>query len=120
MILVVFKGLFTFDMVRQASLSTASITSMVFVLLLGAAVFSIVFRMLGGDDLVHEILSSLPGGAMGALIVVMAVMFVLGFILDTFESSSSSSRSPRRCCSTSGSTRYGSAYWWASTCRPAS
>nr|MBA3477976.1 TRAP transporter large permease subunit [Lautropia sp.] len=85
MILVVFKGLFTFDMVRQASLSTASITSMVFVLLLGAAVFSIVFRMLGGDDLVHEILSSLPGGAMGALIVVMAVMFVLGFILDTFE-----------------------------------
>ena len=58
---------------------------MVFVLLLGAAVFSIVFRMLGGDDLVHEMLSNLPGGAMGALVIVMMVMFVLGFILDTFE-----------------------------------
>jgi TRAP-type mannitol/chloroaromatic compound transport system permease large subunit len=55
------------------------------VLLLGASVFSIVFRMLGGDDLVHELLSDLPGGAVGALVVVMAVMFVLGFILDTFE-----------------------------------
>ncbi|MBP6815512.1 MAG: TRAP transporter large permease subunit [Burkholderiaceae bacterium] len=40
---------------------------------------------MGGDNLVHEILSDLPGGAMGALIVVMFVMFLLGFILDTFE-----------------------------------
>ncbi len=85
MVLVVAKGRFSFDILRQACVSTASITSMVFVLLLGASVFSIVFRMLGGDDLVHEFLSDLPGGAMGALIVVMAVMFVLGFILDTFE-----------------------------------
>jgi tripartite ATP-independent transporter DctM subunit len=85
MVLVVFKGRFNFDIIRQACVSTGTITSMVFVLLLGAAVFSIVFRMLGGDDLVHELLANLPGGAMGALIVVMAVMFVLGFILDTFE-----------------------------------
>ncbi len=85
MLLVLLKGRFSLDIVRQACVSTASITSMVFVLLLGASVFSIVFRMLGGDDLVHELLSDLPGGAMGALIVVMAVMFVLGFILDTFE-----------------------------------
>jgi TRAP-type mannitol/chloroaromatic compound transport system permease large subunit len=41
--------------------------------------------MMGGDNLVHEILSDLPGGEIGALIAVMAVMFVLGFILDTFE-----------------------------------
>ena len=54
-------------------------------ILLGAAVFSIVFRMMGGDALVHEFLGNLPGGAIGALLVVMAVMFVLGFILDTFE-----------------------------------
>jgi tripartite ATP-independent transporter DctM subunit len=85
MVLVVFKGRFNFEILRQACVSTASITSMVFVLLLGASVFSIVFRMLGGDELVHELLSDLPGGAMGALIVVLAVMFVLGFILDTFE-----------------------------------
>jgi len=48
-------------------------------------VFSIVFRMMGGDNLVHEFLSSLPGGALTAVAVVMLIMFVLGFILDTFE-----------------------------------
>lgn len=58
---------------------------MVFVILLGAAVFSIVFRMMGGDAMVHEFLAALPGGMYGALIAVMLVMFVLGFILDTFE-----------------------------------
>jgi TRAP-type mannitol/chloroaromatic compound transport system permease large subunit len=45
----------------------------------------VVFRQLGGDDLVHEFLANIPGGALGAMIAVMAVMFVLGFILDTFE-----------------------------------
>ena len=72
-------------MLREATINTATVTSMVFVILLGAAVFSIVFRMMGGDNLVHEILTDLPGGAIGALIVVMLVMFLLGFILDTFE-----------------------------------
>ena len=85
MLLVLVNRRFNLTMLRQTCLTTASITSMVFVLVLGAAVFSVVFRMLGGDDLVHEMLSSLPGGAMGALIIVMLVMFVLGFILDTFE-----------------------------------
>ena len=85
LLLVVLKRKLSVDMVKQACISTATITSMVFVLLLGAAVFSIVFRMLGGDDLVHDLLARLPGGATGALIAVMAVMFVLGFILDTFE-----------------------------------
>ena len=72
-------------MLREATIATATVTSMVFVILLGAAVFSIVFRMMGGDTLVHEFLGDLPGGAIGALLVVMVVMFVLGFILDTFE-----------------------------------
>jgi TRAP-type mannitol/chloroaromatic compound transport system permease large subunit len=58
---------------------------MVFIILLGASVFSIVFRLMGGDNLVHEFLSALPGGTIGAMIVVMAIMFLLGFILDTFE-----------------------------------
>ena len=66
-------------------LGTATITSMVFIILFGAAVFSVVFRMMGGDALVHEFLTGLPGGPLMAVAVVMAIMFVLGFILDTFE-----------------------------------
>jgi TRAP-type mannitol/chloroaromatic compound transport system permease large subunit len=58
---------------------------MVFVILLGASVFSIVFRLMGGDNLVHEFLTGLPGGALMAAAVVMFIMFLLGFILDTFE-----------------------------------
>ena len=65
--------------------ATATITSMVFVILLGASVFSVVFRMMGGDNLVHEFLSNLPGGTLAAVAVVMLIMFFLGFILDTFE-----------------------------------
>jgi len=84
-LLALAKRRLSFAMLREATIATATITSMIFVILLGAAVFSIVFRMMGGDNLVHEFLSDLPGGAIGALIVTMAVMFVLGFILDTFE-----------------------------------
>jgi tripartite ATP-independent transporter DctM subunit len=75
----------SFQVLRQVTISTATITSMVFIILLGASVFSIVFRLMGGDNLVHDILTALPGGVYGALIVVMLMMFVLGFILDTFE-----------------------------------
>ncbi|MDO5103107.1 MAG: TRAP transporter large permease subunit [Lautropia sp.] len=85
LLLIIAKRKLSVKMLRDACQSTAVITSMVFTLLLGAAVFSIVFRMLGGEELVHELLSDLPGGAMGALIIVMFVMFLLGFILDTFE-----------------------------------
>ena len=74
-----------FGMLRQAVISAATITSMVFIILFGAAVFSIVFRMMGGENLVHEFLSNMPGGAIGATIIVMFIMFLLGFILDTFE-----------------------------------
>jgi TRAP-type mannitol/chloroaromatic compound transport system permease large subunit len=54
-------------------------------ILIGASVFSLVFRGLGGDDVVHELLTDLPGGALGAMIIVMAMMFLLGFILDFIE-----------------------------------
>jgi tripartite ATP-independent transporter DctM subunit len=64
---------------------TAVITSMIFIILFGASVFAIVFRQMGGDNLVEEFLTSMPGGALGAMITVMVIMFVLGFILDTFE-----------------------------------
>jgi TRAP-type mannitol/chloroaromatic compound transport system permease large subunit len=58
---------------------------MVFVIVIGAQLFSLVFRGFGGDDVVHELLSALPGGAFGAMFVVMGVMFFLGFFLDFIE-----------------------------------
>jgi tripartite ATP-independent transporter DctM subunit len=75
----------SFTLLRESVVSAATITSMIFVILFGAAVFSIVFRLMGGDNLVHEFLANMPGGAIGATITVMLIMFVLGFILDTFE-----------------------------------
>jgi tripartite ATP-independent transporter DctM subunit len=64
---------------------TAQITSMIFVILIGATLFSLVFRGLGGDDMVHRVLADLPGGTGGAIIVVMLAMFLLGFVMDAFE-----------------------------------
>ncbi len=69
----------------QVVRSTLEVSAMVFVILIGASVFSLVFRGLGGDDMVHEFLTNLPGGIYGAMIVVMLVMFVLGFFLDFIE-----------------------------------
>jgi len=85
MILAALRWRLSFTILRETTVATATITSMVFVILLGASVFSIVFRLMGGDNLVHEFLSNLPGGPLMAVAVVMAIMFVLGFILDTFE-----------------------------------
>jgi len=65
--------------------STLKISSMVFLILIGASIFSLVFRGFGGDDGVRAILESLPGGVVGAVIVVMLVMFLLGFVLDFIE-----------------------------------
>lgn len=65
--------------------STMQFSSMVFIILVGASVFSLVFRGLGGEELIHEFLSDLPGGLTGALIVVMIVIFLLGFFLDFIE-----------------------------------
>jgi len=64
---------------------TAQIVSMIFLILIGATMFSLVFRALGGDDMVHRALSNLPGGAAGAVLAVMVAMFLLGFVMDAFE-----------------------------------
>jgi tripartite ATP-independent transporter DctM subunit len=64
---------------------TTHITAMIFLILIGATLFSLVFRGLGGDDLVHRALADLPGGAPGAVIAVMVAMFLLGFVMDVFE-----------------------------------
>jgi tripartite ATP-independent transporter DctM subunit len=84
-LLATLSGRFNLRVLRETAIAAATMTSMIFVILFGAAVFSIVFRMMGGDNLVHEFLSNMPGGAIGATIIVMLVMFLLGFILDTFE-----------------------------------
>ncbi|MEM0985182.1 MAG: TRAP transporter large permease subunit [Pseudomonadota bacterium] len=70
---------------QPALTSTASITSMVFLILIGASLFSLVFRGFGGEEMVAEILAATPGGAWGALAITMFVMFVLGFFLDFIE-----------------------------------
>jgi tripartite ATP-independent transporter DctM subunit len=79
------RGRLSFGLLREACLRTALTTSMIFVILLGASVFSLVFRGLGGEALVEEALRAMPGGVVGAMAVFMAVMFLLGFFLDTFE-----------------------------------
>jgi tripartite ATP-independent transporter DctM subunit len=64
---------------------TAQITAMIFLILMGATLFSLVFRGLGGDDMVHRALGNLPGGVAGAILVTMLAMFLLGFVMDAFE-----------------------------------
>jgi len=70
---------------REVMQGTVRLSSMVFLILIGASVFSLVFRGLGGDDLMHGLLAQLPGGTTGAIIAVMVVLFVLGFIIDFIE-----------------------------------
>jgi tripartite ATP-independent transporter DctM subunit len=85
MLLAGVKNRFDNRVLREVLRTTLSITSMVFVILLGASVFSLVFRGLGGENLVHDALASMPGGTVAAVLAVMALIFVLGFFLDTFE-----------------------------------
>ncbi|QYJ74338.1 TRAP transporter large permease subunit [Shewanella sp. FJAT-52076] len=70
---------------KEVMQSTVKITSMVFLILIGASVFSLVFRGLGGEELIHNLFANMPGGVVGAMLLVMTVIFVLGFILDFIE-----------------------------------
>lgn len=65
--------------------STMEVTAMVFMILIGAAVFSLVFRGFGGEELIRTFFAGLPGGVFAATLLVMAVIFVLGFVLDFIE-----------------------------------
>ncbi len=73
------------DVLFHTAGETTHITAMIFTLLIGAAFFTVVFRGLGGDDMVHRFLSDLPGGMYGALFFVMLMVFLLGFLLDFIE-----------------------------------
>ena len=84
-IIAIAQKQFNLAMLKEVMLNTSRITSMVFVIFIGASLFSLVFRGYGGDEIVRNILTDLPGGVFGAVFVVMLVMFLLGFILDFIE-----------------------------------
>lgn len=85
MLLAIKEKQFNKKILRDVVQNTARITSMVFLILIGASIFSLVFRGFGGDEMVHDFLSQLPGGTFGAVLVVMLIMFLLGFVLDFIE-----------------------------------
>jgi len=85
MVLAVFNRAFSWTILLGAMRNTAVISALVFAIVLGVSVFSLVFRGLGGEHLVEQILIDVPGGAFGAVIAVMMVMFLLGFFMDTIE-----------------------------------
>lgn len=85
MILAALNRRLSFEMIYYAARNTMVTTSIIFVIVLAASMFSLVFRGLGGEHMVEEALKNVPGGAFGAMLAVMAVMFILGFFLDTFE-----------------------------------
>ena len=74
-----------FSTVKAISESTLSTTGMVFFILIGASIFSLVFRGFGGDEQIQGVFDAMPGGVTTALVVVMVVIFLLGFILDFIE-----------------------------------
>ena len=75
----------TVPRLREVGQTTTEVTSMVFLILIGAAVFSLVFRGFGGEEIVEQFFTDLPGGLFAATLLVMLVIFLLGFILDFIE-----------------------------------
>lgn len=84
-LLAMFKGQLSVTRLREVAQNTTEVTSMVFLILIGAAIFSLVFRGFGGEELVEQFFAQLPGGVVSATILVMVVIFLLGFVLDFIE-----------------------------------
>lgn len=84
-LLAIFYGEFSLARLKEVGDNSLRVTSMVFMIFIGAAVFSLVFRGFGGDEQVQALFEAMPGGKVGAMIVVMLVIFLLGFILDFIE-----------------------------------
>ena len=84
-IIVALRATYRAGILVSVNRSTLQTTAMVFTILIGAALFSLVFRGFGGDESIEALLSDLPGGVVMAVAIVMAVMFVLGFFLDFIE-----------------------------------
>lgn len=85
LLLALGKGQLNLTRLREVANSTTAISAMVFMILIGASLFSLVFRGFGGEALIEGVFAQLPGGVLGAFFVVMLVIFLLGFILDFIE-----------------------------------
>jgi tripartite ATP-independent transporter DctM subunit len=85
LLLTMAKGRFSLAMLREVMRTTTRITSLAFIILIGANTFGLVLRGLNGDRLIQDLLLNLPFGPYGVLAVVMGVIFVLGFFIDFFE-----------------------------------
>lgn len=85
LIIALINGKLTFNFLKETSEKTAIVTTMIFTILIGASIFSLIFRGVGGDDLIELIFSGIPGGPYAALIFVLLIVFFLGFILDFIE-----------------------------------
>jgi tripartite ATP-independent transporter DctM subunit len=84
-VLALLKQQLSVQVIADVCVSTMKVTCMVFMILIGATLFSLVFRAYGGDELIRHLFEHLPGGRTGAILVVMLVIFLLGFILDFIE-----------------------------------
>ena len=85
LLLAILRREMSWSRLREIGESTLQVTSMIFLILIGASVFSLVFRGFGGEELVQEFFHSMSGGPTAALLLVMVVIFLLGFILDFIE-----------------------------------
>ena len=84
-LLAIIRRQFSYEILFLVARNSVKITSMVFLILIGASLFSLVFRGFGGDKIIEEFLGSLPGGKVGAFFIVMLAMFLMGFFLDFLE-----------------------------------
>jgi tripartite ATP-independent transporter DctM subunit len=84
-IIALTKGELTFQNIKETALGTVKLSSFVFIILIGASMFSLVFRGFGGDEMIEHFLGSLPGGMYTGLLIVMVAIFLLGFFLDYIE-----------------------------------
>lgn len=85
LVLALAKRQFSLSRLVDVMRSTVRVSSMVFLILIGASIFSLVFRGYGGDHLVQQLLQNMPGGVVAAMFIVMLLMFLLGFVLDFIE-----------------------------------
>ncbi len=85
MLLALKQKQLSMDTLRSVVYQATRVSAMVFMILIGASLFSLVFRGFGGDEFVQSLLTDLPGGKIGAILVVMLALFLLGFILDFIE-----------------------------------
>lgn len=85
MVLALMYGQLNIERLKEVADGTLKVTSMIFMIFISAAVFSLVFRGFGGDEQVQAVFEAMPGGKIGAMLIVMLVIFLLGFILDFIE-----------------------------------